>query len=114
MSVGGGGAGNTPLLPPPPPPPRAPPAWLDAAAGIFAGSANVVAGHPFDTVKVVMQAGRPGEHAGAIDATRHVLQAGGVRCSARPSADARVAAATHAREQPGCANLRCSSRCRRA
>jgi hypothetical protein len=47
---------------------------------MIAGSANVVAGHPFDTVKVVLQAARPGEHAGAVAATRQILRAGGVRC----------------------------------
>jgi solute carrier family 25 carnitine/acylcarnitine transporter 20/29 len=73
-----GGDSTRPQQPPPPPRPL-PPAWLDVAAGVFAGAANVVAGHPFDTVKVVLQAGNPGQHAGALDATRHILRQGGVR-----------------------------------
>ena len=81
MSSRGGDA----TRPQQPPPPRLPPAraWLDVGAGVFAGAANVVAGHPFDTVKVVLQAGRPGQHAGALDATRHILRQGGVRACAQ-------------------------------
>jgi hypothetical protein len=62
--------------------------------GVFAGASNVVAGHPFDTVKVVLQASSPGQHAGALDATRHILRQGGVRaCSGISRHEARRAAA---------------------
>lgn len=80
----GGGDATQPQEAPPPLAARPPAAWLESVgAGFIAGSANVVAGHPFDTVKVVLQAGPsgPGQHAGALDATRHILRQGGVRAA---------------------------------
>jgi hypothetical protein len=77
-----GGDATKPQQPPAQEGVRLPPAWLDVAAGVFAGASNVVAGHPFDTVKVVLQASSPGQHTGALDATRHILRQGGVRASA--------------------------------
>lgn len=41
-----------------------------------AGAANVISGHPFDTVKVIMQ-GNPRDHKNAISAARHVVSTSG-------------------------------------
>lgn len=40
------------------------------------GAANVISGHPFDTVKVVLQA-QPGHHTNAVSAARHVVATSG-------------------------------------
>ncbi|KAK9867689.1 hypothetical protein WJX84_006372 [Apatococcus fuscideae] len=57
----------------------------DLTAGTIAGAAQLVVGHPFDTIKVKLQGQphpKPGElphYNGAIDATRKTLAEGGVR-----------------------------------
>ncbi|KAK9841283.1 hypothetical protein WJX74_003110 [Apatococcus lobatus] len=57
----------------------------DLTAGTIAGAAQLVVGHPFDTIKVKLQSQprpKPGEvphYNGAIDATRKTLSEGGVR-----------------------------------
>jgi solute carrier family 25 (mitochondrial carnitine/acylcarnitine transporter), member 20/29 len=44
----------------------------DVVAGAFAGACNVVAGHPLDTVKVVLQASSPGQYRGTMHAAKHL------------------------------------------
>ena len=50
----------------------------DFLAGLLAGVANVASGHPFDTVKVVLQAARPHEYTGAVHCTRRLLAESGL------------------------------------
>jgi len=53
-------------------------AWAESAAGLASGGANVVAGHPFDTVKVLLQSSHtPGR--GAVAAARHLAQTAGLK-----------------------------------
>jgi len=49
----------------------------DATAGLFAGAANVLAGHPLDTVKVLLQASN--EKRGAVQAARSLVATSGLR-----------------------------------
>ena len=52
----------------------------DALAGLVAGAANVLAGHPFDTVKVLLQSETRGqERVGGLATARHLLRTAGAR-----------------------------------
>ncbi|XP_050234556.1 mitochondrial carnitine/acylcarnitine carrier-like protein [Mercurialis annua] len=57
----------------------------DLTAGTFGGAAQLVCGHPFDTIKVKLQSqpaplpGQPPKFAGAMDAVRQTLAAEGTR-----------------------------------
>ena len=46
--------------------------------GLAAGVANVIAGHPFDTVKVLLQS-EPGRFPSASAAAMHIVRTSGVR-----------------------------------
>ncbi|XP_073391660.1 mitochondrial carnitine/acylcarnitine carrier-like protein isoform X2 [Physcomitrium patens] len=57
----------------------------DLTAGTFAGAAQLLVGHPFDTIKVKLQSqgapapGRPAKYAGAVDAVRKILAEEGTK-----------------------------------
>ncbi|GLT91214.1 hypothetical protein SLE2022_091130 [Rubroshorea leprosula] len=57
----------------------------DLAAGTVGGAAQLIVGHPFDTIKVKLQSqpaplpGQPPKYAGAMDAVRQTLAAEGPR-----------------------------------
>lgn len=57
----------------------------DLTAGTFAGAAQLLVGHPFDTIKVKLQSqgapapGRPAKYAGTVDAVRKTLAEEGAR-----------------------------------
>lgn len=57
----------------------------DLTAGTVGGTAQLVVGHPFDTIKVKLQSqpapvpGQPPKYAGAMDAVRQTLTAEGPR-----------------------------------
>lgn len=57
----------------------------DLTAGTFAGAAQLLVGHPFDTIKVKLQSqpagapGHPAKYAGAIDAVKKTLAAEGAK-----------------------------------
>lgn len=57
----------------------------DLGAGTVGGAAQLVVGHPFDTIKVKLQSqptpppGQPPKFAGAIDAVKQTLAAEGPR-----------------------------------
>jgi solute carrier family 25 carnitine/acylcarnitine transporter 20/29 len=57
----------------------------DLTAGTFAGAAQLLVGHPFDTIKVKLQSqgapapGRPAKYAGAVDAVRKTLAEEGAK-----------------------------------
>ncbi|XP_051127454.1 mitochondrial carnitine/acylcarnitine carrier-like protein isoform X2 [Andrographis paniculata] len=57
----------------------------DLTAGSFGGAAQLVCGHPFDTIKVKLQSapvpssGQPPKYAGAIDAVKQTLASDGAR-----------------------------------
>lgn len=52
--------------------------WVDLMAGTSAGVAQLLVGHPFDTIKVRMQAAGPGNHLSAVAATRQIVLSHGV------------------------------------
>lgn len=57
----------------------------DLTAGTFAGAAQLLVGHPFDTIKVKLQSqgapapGRPAKYSGAVDAVRKTVAAEGFK-----------------------------------
>mmetsp|Transcript_8862 Transcript_8862/g.54545 ORF Transcript_8862/g.54545 Transcript_8862/m.54545 type:complete len:102 (-) Transcript_8862:2136-2441(-) len=51
----------------------------DGFGGAAAGAANVMAGHPFDTVKVRMQTAERGAFRNAWHCAQHILRHEGVR-----------------------------------
>jgi len=61
------------------------PCAQDLAAGTVAGAAQLLVGHPFDTIKVKLQSqpalapGAAPVYTGALDATRRTLAAEGLR-----------------------------------
>lgn len=58
-------------------------AVAELGAGVIAGTASTVAGFPFDTVKVRLQAER-GVYGGAWDCCKHILKHDGVRPNLHP------------------------------
>ncbi|MFS7999621.1 putative mitochondrial carrier domain superfamily [Helianthus anomalus] len=59
----------------------------DLTAGIIGGAAQLIVGHPFDTIKVKLQSqpvpppGQLPRYSGAIDAVKQTIAAEGPRCS---------------------------------
>eukprot|EP01047_Picozoa_sp_COSAG01_P064025 COSAG01_NODE_8402_length_2796_cov_5.331850_1_plen_91_part_00 len=49
---------------------------VDSLGGFISGSVSVVVGHPFDTVKVRLQAGHS-SYSGAVDCVRSTIRAEG-------------------------------------
>ena len=50
----------------------------DAIGGFISGSVAIVVGHPFDTIKVRLQAGRS-QYNGGLDCLRSTIRAEGTR-----------------------------------